>query len=148
MAKSKKSRIGREAIECLKAAWKNGVRFEGAIEVRKYLAATLRVKQSLLWSAGDWDCQARHELHREGWVVTDPVASNSYVRDPNPSPIDRMRSRRPGLLDLTTRAKHRYERARTDADQPDATRTEIEIAVHLEAIQHHRSKIRELAVQG
>lgn len=136
MGKQKKQTLGREAINVIKDAYRDGSQFEGTFAIRTFLFETLKVKtKSISYeSAQNWDRQARLELADHDKVsVTSPFARQPFLRNPNAEAPERMRSRKSRLKDTHTRVRHDHIELKADVAQPDATEVERLQAAALEA---------------
>lgn len=139
----KKSR-GREVIDILVDAFKQGQSFEGLAEMRAFVMRTGAFKPHELYEIGAWERQARYNLARENVAVTNPTPRNGQTRNPNATPSERVESRDKLYKDLGTRVGHISLFAKSDAAQVDASRREIERDIHLDMLRVHVARLREL----
>jgi hypothetical protein len=133
---NKRRRLGREAIELLKNAYRDGQEFSDIYAIRDYLIAELGVKPAWVpWgSVGNFDRQARLENADDNYANTSPSRLNGYRRNPNADPAERKTAHGPALRGLATRGANELRIAKGNAAQPDATRVEVQREARLEIV--------------
>jgi len=133
---NKRHRLGREAIELLKNAYRDGQEFTDIYAVRDYLIAELGVKPARMpWgSVGNFDRQARLENADDDYANTSSSARNGYRRDPNADAADRTVSHQPALRYVATRTANELRVAKAAAAQADASKVEVQREARLEIV--------------
>lgn len=146
---AKKNR-GREVIDILSEAFKNGEAFAGLAEMREFVMVAGGFKLHELYEIGAWERQARYELARtERMSVTNPTRTNGYSRNPNASPRERVVSRTKLIKDLNKRFENVGLLLEVDGEQVDASPSEIYRAGQIGMLQKVFTTVaRELEIVG
>lgn len=128
--------LGRQAIEVLKAALRDGVTFHSVPEIRAFVLKKLKLKATTVSEARAWywGRQAQLENADAGYANTAPLASVGYLRSAGADPDTRSASLRPEVKYNAKRVDNLCRVATTNAAQPDATRAEIERAAMLSVV--------------
>jgi len=133
---NRKHRLGREAIEALKTAYRDGAEFADVYAVRAFVIGELGVKPAFVPvdAARNWDRTARLENADADYATTSPSRKNGFKRTPNADGDERSDSHLPALKGLRTRGNNELRIAKANAAQPDAMRVEIQRAARLEIV--------------
>jgi hypothetical protein len=128
-----KRNIGREAVNVLKSAYKDGRELAGIWQVRQFISDELGIKLTkiTMGQAGGWDRTARLEISDQGYAVTSPSRRNAYKRNPNADTKERVDAHRSPIKYAATLVGNEERIAKANAAQADASRIEIVRAAQL-----------------
>jgi hypothetical protein len=134
--KGRRRRLGREAIELLKNAYRDGSEFADIYAVRAFVITELGVKAAFVPfdSARNWDRTARLENADDGYASTFPSRTIGFKRSPNADATERSASHGTDYRYIATRGGNALRSAKASASQSDANRREIERAARLEIV--------------